>query len=161
MAKTSRPKEAVYFTAGGRESYQGYPAVNSISDAAKVMVLDPTAAPESKLIGQGFKWLGRWDIIAPFRPYRELAADLVKGKTEREIAALKIGDLRVPVFDPRLIFIKTTPETRKLWEVYQQHKKNWDARIAFLAAVWEIKPLIKPLPAGRWINTNGQMGSDL
>lgn len=154
-ANKAKPKEAILIKTGDQETYQGYPVIKTLTGAIRILIIEEGATPKPQLFSQGFRWLDRWDMIAPFRPYRELAADLVKGKTEKEIATLQIGDLRVPVFDPRLVFIKSTPETRKLWEIYEKHKNSWDPRIAFLAAVWETKPLIKPLPAGRWIDTNG------
>ncbi len=134
-----------------RTTYQGYPVVKTLTEANKIVFVAEGITPASGLFEQGFKWLGRWDVIVPFRPYKELAQDLVEAGEESERLKEKIGDLRVPVFDSRLIFIKPGPESKRLWRVYQEEKKSWDQRIAFMVAVWETKPLIKPLPAGRWI----------
>jgi hypothetical protein len=131
--------------------YKGYPVVASFEDAKKIAIIESVLlAP--RFLEQGFNWLSRWEVIVPFRPYSELAEDLVKKNSKEKIVQLRVGDLRVPVFDPRLVFIKTNDATKKLWEIYKNEATHWDNRIAFLIAVWEVKPFIKPLPSGRWIS---------
>ncbi len=157
MTKTKH-KEAVWIEGTELQEYCEYPVIANSKGAEKVMILfkakftlDATVTVSPAHIKQGFKWLGRWEVISPFRPYRELAIDLVKGRAEEEIRALGLGDLRVPTFDPRLIFLLKNARTERLMAKYRKLQADWDPRIAFLAAVWETKPLIKPLPAGRWI----------
>lgn len=146
--KKAKPEKAILMENSSRQEYQGYPAVETITGAEKIAIING-ATPEVALLEQGFKWLGRWEVIARLRPYQELAADLIKEGQEAAAEELKIGDRRQPVYDPRLIFIKPTARGKKFWASYTKHQESWEPRIAFLAAVWETKPYIKPLPAGR------------
>ena len=151
MTKKAKIEKAIITDQAGLTIYHGYPIVDKITAAEKIVFIEPGTKLEVRIFEQGFKWLGHWEIIAPYRPYQELAKDLVKGHQQEEIDALGIPDLRIPVFDPRLVFMKGTAKAQKTWTRYQILRKLWDPRIAFLAAVWENKPCIKPLPAGKWI----------
>lgn len=151
MTKTAKAKKAVMMEKPTGPDYHGYPVIKTATAAEKFVFIAEGSNPQLRLLEQGFKWLDHWEIIAPYRPYQELAADLVKGHQQEEIDALGIPDLRIPVFDPRLVFMKGTAKAQKTWTRYQILRKLWDPRIAFLAAVWENKPCIKPLPAGKWI----------
>lgn len=142
----------MYLVKGGRSEYNHIPVIDNIDDAHQVVIIDGAVSLSSILLHQGFKWLDHWEVIVPFRPYHELAEDFVKGKSKKSVKQLNIGDLRVPVFDPKLIFMRTTPRAKRLWHTYNAMKQQgWDYRIAFLAAVWEHKPHLKPLPAQRWL----------
>lgn len=143
---------AVLLLQGGKSEYSHVPAVEDINDAQRVAIIDGRVPLDTILLHQGFKWLDHWEIIAPFRPYGELAMDLVEGKTKKQVELLGLGDLRVPVFDPRLVFMRTNPRTEKVWKSYNALKEEgWNPRVAFLAAIWEHKPYVKPLPAKRWL----------
>jgi hypothetical protein len=143
--------EAILIEGTNRQEYCGYPIIKESTQARKVAILDKSITVSPAQLIQGFKWLGRWEAISPFRPYQELASDFMKGKSQQEIINLGLGDLRIPLFDPRLIFVLTNERTTKMLKRYQELKAEWDPRIAFIAAAWETKPLIKPLPAEKWI----------
>lgn len=146
MAKKSKYEKAILLESPReRETFQDYPVVSVLSGADLVVFIDTKANIDYALLEQGFRWLDRWEVIAPFRPYAELAQDIAGSEV------LKIGDLRQPVYDPRLIFIKTNAKGKKFWERFTSGKEVMDPRLAFLSALWDVKPLTKPLPAGRWI----------
>lgn len=139
--------EAVYLQEGQQNEYAGYPVVDNLEDGRLIALVDPRAGVDRRTLEQGLRWLSHWELIIPFRPYGELAMDFIGGAKN-----LGIGDLRVPVFDPRLIFIRVNDDTRKVWQLYQEYRMKYDYRIAILLALWEVKPHFKPLPAGEFIN---------
>lgn len=141
-------EEAVYRPGATGQEYAGYPVINNINGAAKVAIINGRADVTPETLKQGFKWLGHWEIIAPFRPYREVALDYLKGPEDAEKAG--IGDPRVPIFDTRLIFIRRGVRSRQVMKRFEVLKNEWPAEIAFYIAIWEIKPQIKPLPPERW-----------
>lgn len=150
---TEKLERAIIVTeaTGVEENYNGLPVVENFKKAKNIMIINQGLCLEDRLVEQGFKWLGRWEVIVPLRPYEELLMDFVKDKTIAEIQELKLGDLRSPVFDTRLMFVKPGTKVNKLWKLYQERLKDWDPKVAFVAAVWETLPYIKPLPPGEWI----------
>jgi len=125
--------------------------VGDLDQAEKVACVVPKAELSPGCLQQGFRWLGHWELIVPFRPYNELLLDKVKGKKDEKI--VQLGDLRVPVFDTRLVFLLVNEETKKFWDFYRSLvAENYDAAVAFYIALWEYKPYYKPLPAGVWLH---------
>jgi 6-pyruvoyl-tetrahydropterin synthase len=105
---------------------------------------------DDKLIKYGFEFLENWQVIAPLRPYSELICKVISD-TFHDYLKNKIIDLRVPVYDDRIIFIKTCDDSRNFWDTYlseTNYLKN--SNVAFSLALWEIKPLILTLPVG-WV----------
>lgn len=139
-------EEAVYRPGATGQEYAGYPVINNINGAAKVAIINGRADVTPETLKQGFKWLGHWEIIAPFRSYRDLASDYLQRPEDVEKAG--IGDPRVPVFDTRLLFIKHGARSKQVMKRFETLKSEWPEVIAFYIAVWEIKPYIKPLPPG-------------
>jgi len=143
--------------AGAGIQAKNYNIVTSFSAAEKIACIEAAVADQAdwEMFDHAFDFLGRrFDTVVPMEEYNVLAEDLVTD----DLAAAKVekiralcGDLRVPVFDPRLVFIKVNQKTRKLWQLYEQYSQNYDQRLAFLMAVWEVKPYLQPLPAGVWI----------
>lgn len=130
-----------------------YPIVDRMPKSGGVICLG--AMPNVSLLSQGVRWLEHWEVICPLRPYRELLEQV-----EDSAAVVKaLGDLRVPVYDPRLIFMRVSPKTRSFWKTFKELSRGYDMRVAFHLAVWEVMPYIKPLPAEGWIIepwTNGK-----
>lgn len=104
-----------------------------------------------ELIHVGFKHLEQWQVLAPIWDYKELASDLGT-KEDRELTKAVIRDLRVPVYDPKLIFVRRCDETKALIESWLDWQtKISDYRLAFQCALYQVKPLVYPLPTA-WIN---------
>ena len=100
-----------------------------------------------------FKWLDAWEIAAPFRDYAHLACD--EGTVEeRQFTAELIGDLRQPLYDSRAIWMREDSVRAKQFvkRLGTERKKCTCAEgpcdLAFLRALWKVKPLILALPRG-------------
>jgi hypothetical protein len=98
------------------------------------------------LLMVGFRMLQTWQVAMPLFNYDVLASDIVSDLEAKEIEGI-IRDLRVPVYDPRIIFIRRSNDTadflRRAHELLSMHN---DPRIAVTRAIYEVKPLILALP---------------
>jgi len=104
------------------------------------------------LSAQAFKWLGRWELIVPSRPYNELALDCVDDNNRIDVSAA-LGDLRAPLPDHRIMFLTASARMKRLWKYFnQQLEEGRDPRLALLMAIWKEKPYYKLLPAGLWVS---------
>lgn len=98
------------------------------------------------------KWMDQWEVAVPFRPYITQAS-LVGSEEERAATAKKIFDMRQPVYDSRVVVIRTCPSTRKLLRAWtQEMQDDGDDDLAFLRAVWQVKPLLLAMPTG-WVKS--------
>ncbi|HUW13086.1 MAG TPA: hypothetical protein VM537_25400 [Anaerolineae bacterium] len=97
------------------------------------------------LVGPGERLLRRWDVAAPLWRYGTTAADLGspagRKKTERIV-----HDLRVPAYAPELLFVRDTPDGRAFLAAYARELPGAEPRLAFLRALYQVKPLFCPLP---------------
>ncbi len=94
------------------------------------------------LVPRGFDFLGAWEAAAPVWSYETLAANLAQGK-ERERTASLIGDLRVPLYSTELLFLRRCENSERLLNLWQA---DGSGRLAFLRALYEVKPLFLALP---------------
>ncbi|MFA5714391.1 MAG: hypothetical protein WC998_01450 [Candidatus Paceibacterota bacterium] len=112
---------------------------------------DLTIAVEK--IAVGLLLLQTWEMAVPLFDYDTLAAN-VASEEERNKTAAIIRDLRVPMYDTRLMFVKTTRETQYLIESWTEEMRNGaDEKLAFLRNLYKIKPLILALPIS-WTHLN-------
>lgn len=94
----------------------------------------------------GFGLLNTWQIAAPLWNYDQLAQDVGKPDAQGRTKAI-IRELRVPLYDVRLIFVKRCPETEQLMDVWNKERETGDHdQLTFLRAVYQVKPLILALP---------------
>lgn len=104
-------------------------------------------------VDSAFRWLSKWEVASPLRPYTELAQGHGT-PNERELTLLAVGDLRQPVYDTRLVFVRKTPTTEALLKAWDEEKRHCRCTqycgLPFLRAVWRVKPLLLALPQG-WI----------
>jgi len=149
MTKKQLSRAALPLKDYEQEDFAGLPLVKGISGAKKVVCFDPEAEFNTSLIRIGLQQLDRWEVLVPFRRYNELAVDFFGEKDPAMKQAL--GDLRIPVYDPRLVMLRVNNTTRALWKRYNELSAEYDWRIAFQLALWETKPHYYPLPAGVWI----------
>lgn len=105
--------------------------------------------PTASRLAQGIEALRReWSIAVPVADYKVLAADIASSH-DREMTAALIGDLRVPVLSPGLIFMRGESEAKPLIEAWLDEIADGvsDMRLGFLRALWLVKPHYLPLPA--------------
>lgn len=93
----------------------------------------------------GFKLLHKWQIAMPLLDYTTLAAHIGNDEERAQTQAI-IRDLRVPVRDTRLIFVRRCEDTRRLFSLWRE-PTGGDERLAFLRALYTVKPIICDLPA--------------
>jgi hypothetical protein len=95
-----------------------------------------------------------WQVAAPIYSYQVLAQDI--GDEEDRARTLEIvRDLRVPVYDSRMVFVRRCGDTERLMEAWEA-EGGGDERLALLRALYIVKPTICALPPS-WIKrTNGR-----
>ena len=119
----------------------------------RTIIYNPSLVFSMPLLPIGLLMLDTWEIAAPLMDYRTLAKDIGSDE-ERERTKKEILDLRVPVYDTRLIFVRHTTETQRLFDHWRSDLENGDnSNLSFLRAVWKVKPFILPLPC-TWVGCN-------
>lgn len=128
-------------------SAPGWELVDNPFECDRTLLWMPTAEINLAEFGPVLKWLERFEVAAPLRPYDILAKDI--GSEEERTASLPLLlDLRQPVYDSRVVLIHNCPRARNLIRTWakQEMREGEDADLAFLRAVWRVKPLILALP---------------
>jgi len=97
------------------------------------------------LLDAAWGWLDKWDCAAPLWRYGVLAQD-VGGLSERERTEAITRDLRIPLYATELLFVRRSETTEQLLAVWQAERDGGDERLAFLRALYEVKPLFLALP---------------
>lgn len=112
----------------------------------RTLLWDPAAMLVRNLVAVGFHLLGRWEVAVPLLDYGTLAAH-IGTEEERKRTAGVVHDLRIPVYDTRLIYARRCGGTQRLLAAWRKEQKNdGDERLAFLRALYRVKPLILALP---------------
>ena len=109
----------------------------------RTAIFDTSASVQPAFFSIGFGLLDKWEIAAPLYDYKTLAANIGTDE-EREMTKAVIHDLRVPVYDTRLLFVKRTETTIRLVEMWNQ--EPGERRLAFMRALYKVKPFILALP---------------
>lgn len=113
---------------------------------ARTLIWTPGLRLRYELLPVGFSLLERWDVLVPLASYEEMALD-IGDDNDRANTKSVIRDLRVPYYDPRLLFVKNSRAGRDLlacWTI--ESKLGSDERLAFLRALYHVKPLVLALP---------------
>jgi len=98
------------------------------------------------LLPSGFHFLRRWDAAAPLWRYGVLATD-VGTKAERQRTKKLALDLRVPLYEPALLFVQANEAGRALMKAWRAEcRYGDDERLAFLRALHMVKPRFCALP---------------
>jgi len=92
----------------------------------------------------GFKLLEKWQLAVPLFDYDVLAERIGTTQEQAETKAI-IHDLRVPVYDSRVLFVRQCEETRKLFEMWQE-----GSQLKFLQALYQTRPVVNALPPS-WV----------
>ncbi len=110
------------------------------------LIYDPAVPLRLELVPIGFGFLDIWDIAVPLWDYNELASQVGHGKDRNKTQAV-IRDLRVPMYDTRLMFVKKNERMEQLFDLWKEEKADGgNPRLAFLRALYTVKPFILALP---------------
>ena len=110
----------------------------------RYLLWDQSANLRRDLILTGFKLLEKWQLAVPLLDYDTLAENIGTDQERQETKAI-IHDLRVPVYDCRVLFVRQCKETRKLFRLWSD-----GTQLGFLQALYQAKPIVNALPP-TWI----------
>lgn len=110
----------------------------------KTMYWDASTVPALEVIPTAWDLLDRWEVVAPLLSYDTLAKDIGTPE-DRALTEALILDLRVPVYDTRVIFLRKCQAIEDLMAAWAG--EPGDRRLAFMRALWTVKPLILSTPA--------------
>lgn len=99
------------------------------------------------LLAAGFQALDAWELAVPLLSYEKLARD-VGSDGDRQRTEKLVRDLRVPLYDVRLIFVRRCAVTRRFLDAWLA--EEGDRSLAFLRALYRVKPLVLALPT-TWV----------
>jgi hypothetical protein len=110
----------------------------------------PETCVPSDLLSVGFNLLDRWDVAAPLWRYGVLAKDQGTPADRKRTEAV-IRDLRVLLYAHELLFVRDSPDGRRFIETWRAecgdgNGTGGDERLAFLRALYQVKPLFCALP---------------
>lgn len=110
------------------------------------LVLEPGVRAPWERIQVGFALLERWDALCPLGKPGLLAAD-VGSPTERKYTEAVVRDLRLPMYEPRMLFVRNSEDGQALFDAYVDERGDQaDRQLAFCRAVYQVKPRLCPLP---------------
>lgn len=103
-----------------------------------------------ELVSYGFHFVERWDAAAPLWRYGVLAADVAGGE-ERARTERIVRDLRLLLYAPELLFVADNPAGHDLVATWRTECEadgctGSDGRLAFLRALYLVKPMLCVLP---------------
>jgi len=110
-----------------------------------VLFIAPGTCVPWDLVAIGFEFLARWDVAAPFWRLGVLAKDLGTS-AERERTGAVLHDLRVPVYSHELLFVRASEAGRAFITAWRAECEQGDERLAFLRALYTVKPIFCVLP---------------
>lgn len=118
---------------------------------SKTLFWDTTTPLKPEFTAAGLQMLERWEIAAPLASYTTLADD-IGNEVDRALTEQVIRDLRVPYYNIGVLFFRRCAGTQQFLEQWaQEQEQGGDSRLAFLRALYQVKPLLQPLPV-EWIN---------
>jgi hypothetical protein len=116
----------------------------------KTLFVAPDTCVPSDLLSVGFGLLEKWDVAAPLWRYGVLAKD--QGTpADRKRTESVIRDLRVLLYAHELLFVRDSPDGRRFLATWRAECGDGDGagcdeRLAFLRALYLVKPLFCALP---------------
>lgn len=121
------------------QSYDG-----EFPEHSRFLLWNPAAELKHELILLGFGLLDNWQLAAPVFDYGVLA-ESIGTAAERKKTKAVIHDLRVPVYDTRVLFVRQCRETRDLLNRWQH-----GSELKFLRSLYKSRPIVNALPP-TWI----------
>lgn len=125
------------------------------------LFLNPAAPFRAELFGTGFRLLKTWQVVCPLMHYDTLARDVgTSADQQRTAQAMPRGELRFPVYDTRLLYIRRCPDTTLLLTHWQaEEMDDADPTLAFMRALMAHPVEILALPF-QWLTVDGRDGYD-
>jgi len=111
----------------------------------RTIMWDVAAKARVELFAAGLSFLSRWSMAVPLWSYDELARD-IGSEADRLRTEAVVHDLRAPVYDTRLMFVRRNAEAEAVMQAWGAERDGGDVRLAFLRAVYKVRPLILALP---------------
>jgi len=113
---------------------------------AKTIIWDTGVILRTEMIPTGLGLLDTWEIAVPLWNKYELA--IHEGdEGDRALTKAIVRDLRVPLYDTRLIYARECDEVKQLFVQWgEERQKGPSTRLAFLRAFYQVKPLMLALP---------------
>ena len=112
----------------------------------RAVIVEPGTQVPWDLIGHGLHFLQRWDAAVPMWRYGVNASDVGKPAERKRTAAI-VRDLRVLLHSYELLFVRGDGDGRALLRAWEAEKDGGgDVRLAFLRAVYQVKPRLCVLP---------------
>ena len=112
------------------------------------------------LLPAAWYFLSKWDAAVPLFKYGVTAAD-VGTQEERNLTQEIVRDLRVLLHSTELLFVQKNDTGQELMEAWRDEcVKGDDQRLAFLRALYLVKPRLCVLPTTWLIETRRQRGQN-
>jgi len=94
----------------------------------------------------GVRLLQDWQTAIPILSYTKLACEF-GAEDDRTLTKEVIGDLRVMVYDSRLIYLRRSSDTERLLDTWRSElERGEDENLALLRALYQTVPLLLALP---------------
>ena len=113
----------------------------------------PQALLRHELLPVGFSLLDTWQVACPLWDY-DILASQISDEEDRQRTKVVIRDLRVPLYDTNLMYVKRCGDTERLIDLWNAEMEGGDEKLAFLRALYQVKPLILALPI-TWTGKQG------
>jgi len=127
----------------------------------RTLFIAPATCVPWDLVGPGFDFLAKWDAAAPLWRYGAMAADLGTPEDRKRTASLT-RDLRLLVFTPELLFVRSSEAGKALVETWRAEcTSGADEKLAFLRALYLVKPLFCALPRSWLADLEARARADL
>jgi len=105
--------------------------------------IDSALELRPELLPIGFGMLDTWQIAVPLYDYKVLAYHYGE-EGEREKTKQVVRDLRCLMYDTRLVFARNDTECNQVFDLWN---KEGGGMLAFLRAIYTVKPFILALPS--------------
>lgn len=110
------------------------------------LILHPAVKLNPERVAIGMNLLLTWELAVPILDYEQLACH-IGSEDERSRSGQLLPDLRVPLYDTRLIFARKCKETQLLFDRWEEElAPGGDERHAFLRALYRTPLLVLALP---------------
>lgn len=125
----------------------GWKLVTDPFECGRTLLWMPSADIRLEAFAPVIAWLDKWEVAVPLRPYSILAQH-IGTEEERTASQPLLLDLRQPVYDSRVVLIRTCVRARDLIQAWARKEMQavGDSDLAFLRAVWRVKPLLLAMP---------------
>lgn len=117
----------------------------------RCLFVGPGVEPPWHSVQAALEMVTTWEVAVPLWRYNVLAGD-IGGPGERAKTERIVRDLRMPLYAPELLFARNCDGARALIEAWRvECETGADERLAFLRAMYRIKPRLCALPTA-WLN---------